>query len=139
MFLIRLIFFISFCSNLFISSIDTIIGLKTSSSVSLVIFTSLSFNSISLNSIKSFSNSKRLFLIFKNCFFVYCLSIFSQYSCFYSLSSASLHINKYVLKNFENKKYFIESNSSDFLSSFKLFCNSNFPFLSIHEKFLKIL
>ena len=62
MFLIDLIFFIY--SDLFILPIDTIIGLKNSFSVSPLIFISLSFNSLSLNSIKPFPNSKRPILNF---------------------------------------------------------------------------
>ena len=79
-FLIGLIFLISFFSNLSMSSIDTTIGLENSYSISRLIFISLSFNSISFSSIKSFSNSKRLFFTFKNWFFYilskYSLSIF---------------------------------------------------------------
>ena len=48
---------------------QTKIGLKNSSSISLLVFISLSFSSISFRSIKSFSNYKRLFLTFKNWFF----------------------------------------------------------------------
>ena len=69
-FLIGLNFFISFRSNLSISSVDTISALKNSSSISLLIFSPLSFNSISFSSIKHFSNSKRLFFTFKNWFFI---------------------------------------------------------------------
>ena len=64
-FLIGLIFFISFCSNLSISSIHSTFALKNSSSISLLIFTSLSFNSLCFNSTKSFSNSKRILFTFK--------------------------------------------------------------------------
>ena len=42
---------------------------KNSSCTSLLIFTFLSFNYLSFNLIKSFSNSKRLFFTFKNWFF----------------------------------------------------------------------
>ena len=76
-----LLFLISFCSSLSISSIGTIIGLKNSSSISLLFFSSLSFNSPSFNLTKSFYDSKRLFFIFKNLFlctlFKYFVSIFS--------------------------------------------------------------
>ena len=90
LFLIDLIFFISLCSKLSISSIDTIICLKNSS-ISLLIFTSLSFNYMSSNSIKSFPNFKRLFFTFKNFYAyliiinAYLLRIFSQYFCFYNI------------------------------------------------------
>ena len=73
-----LLFLISFCSSLSISSIGTIIGLKNSSSISLLFFSSLSFNSPSFNLTKSFYNSKI-------CFFAHCLSILSQYFRFYKL------------------------------------------------------
>ena len=43
-----------------------IIGLQSSSSISLLTFYCLSFNSLSFNSMKYFSKSKRLFLTFKN-------------------------------------------------------------------------
>ena len=87
------------------------IGLENSTSISLLIFTSLSFNSLSLNSIKSFSNSKRLLFTFKNCFFGYCLSISSQYFRFYNLSFPSLHINEKIPNFLKNEKYYM---SSDF-------------------------
>ena len=52
--------YVCFSSNLFISSIDAIIGLKYSSSISLLFFISLSFNSL-----KSFSHSKQQFFAFR--------------------------------------------------------------------------
>ena len=94
MFLIGLIFFVSFCLNLSISSTDTI---------SLLVFTSLSFNFPSFNSIKSFSNSKSYSLTLKIGSFV----LLSQYFRFYSLGFPSLYIHKNFLKNLENKKYYI--------------------------------
>ena len=67
MFLMGLTFFIMICENLSILSIDTIMGLKNSFSISLLInAASLSFNFHSFSSINSFSNSKRLFFVFKN-------------------------------------------------------------------------
>ena len=86
MFLIGLFFFIYFRLNLSISSRDTIIGLKNSSFVSLLIFTFLCFNYLSFNFTKSFSNSKRLFFTFKN--FVFCIwfEILSQYFHFYNFN-----------------------------------------------------
>ena len=59
--IIGLIFLISCSSNLSISSLDTIIGLWNSSSISLLIFSFLSFSSLPFNPIKYFSNSKRPF------------------------------------------------------------------------------
>ena len=73
MFLICLIFFFSFYSNSSVSSIDTIFCLRNSYFISLLIFTCLPFNPLSSNSIKYFSNSKRMFFIFS-----ICLSTFSQ-------------------------------------------------------------
>lgn len=60
-----LFFIIFFGSNLFISYIDTIISLKISSSILLLRFSSLFFNSLSFNSLKTFSNFKRLFSILR--------------------------------------------------------------------------
>ena len=101
MLLIGLTFFISFSLNLSISSVDTIISLKNSPSITFSFFTFLSFNSLSFNSIKSFSNSKRLFLSLKIGSFAYCLGILSQYFPFYNLSFPSLYINKML--NFQTK------------------------------------
>ena len=61
--IIDLIFFTSYSTNLSISSLDTMIGLSNSFSISLLIFSVLSFNSLPFNLIKSFSNSKRLFFL----------------------------------------------------------------------------
>ena len=115
MFLIGLIFFICFCSNLSISSIDKIIGLKNRS-IACLIFTSLSFNFLSFNSIKSFSNSKNFIFAFKNGSFSYFLIIFYHYFCFYSLGFPSLYINKKFLKNLKMENIIFKS---DFLSDFK--------------------
>ena len=52
-----------------ITSIDTVIGFKNKSSISLLMFTCLTFNSLSFNSINYFFNPKRLFFTFKSCFF----------------------------------------------------------------------
>ena len=109
-FLIGFIFFIFFSSNLSLSSIDTIIGLKNSSSISLLNFISLSLNSPSFDSITSFTNSKRLFFTFINWFFYillfkYCLSIIiSQNFRFHNLDSLSLYIHENKLR--QNILYF---------------------------------
>ena len=92
MFLIGLIFLIYFRSNLSISSLHTIIGLKNSSSISLLGFTTLSFSYLFFNSIKSFFNF--LFFTFKNWIFCIFVSIFSQYFRFYKLGFPFLDINK---------------------------------------------
>ena len=115
MFSIGLVFFISFCSNLSISSIDTIVGLKNSSSISLLIFTSLPFNLI-----KSFSNSKRVFFTFKfGVFLAYFLSIFSQYFCLYSLGFPSLYVHKNFLKDFWKEKMLYSKQFKHFLEWFQ--------------------
>ena len=76
-FLIDFIFFKLFCSNLCITSINTIIGLKNSYFISLFLFTTLSFKSLSSSTIKCFSNSKKLLFEFKEIgTFSYFLSIF---------------------------------------------------------------
>ena len=157
-----LIFFILCSSNLSISSLDTIISMLNSSSISFLIFSFLSFNSIPFNSVKSFSNSKDYFLLLKIDYFAYFLSIFSQYFRYYGLGFPSLYIHKIFLKFFENKnivfKQFL-NNSILFCYSnysflyiftntfwkiyeneilyFKLFCPSDFPFLYIHNFFFE--
>ena len=76
-FLIDFIFFKLFCSNLSITSIDTIIGLKNSYFISFFLFTTLPFKSLSSSTIKCFSNSKKLLFEFKEIgTFSYFLSIF---------------------------------------------------------------
>ena len=92
------------------------IGLKNSYSISLLIFTSLSFNPISFNSIKSFSNFKRLFLPLQIGSFAWFLSIFSQKFCFYRLDFPSLYIKKNS-KFLKNKNQTI---SSDFRRLIKI-------------------
>ena len=74
----RSFFFISFCSKLSISSIDTIIGSKNSSSISRLIFCSLSFNSLCFNSINLSLIPKGYFNILKSIFscIVFCLQVF---------------------------------------------------------------
>ena len=89
LFLIGLIWFISFCSNLSILYLDTIIGLQNSSAISLLTVTSLSFNSLSSNSINLSLILKYYFLPSQIGSFTYCLSIFSQYLSFYSLDFPS--------------------------------------------------
>ena len=89
-----LIFFILCSSNLSISSLDTIIGILNSFSISFLIFSFLSFNSIPFNSVKSFSNSKDYFLVLKIDYFAYFLSIFSQYFRYYSLGFSSYIFTK---------------------------------------------
>lgn len=91
------LYFIFFFSNLSISSIDTLISLKNCSSFSFPIFISLAFNSLSFNSFKFFSNSKKLFFIFRIrsysilyfCLFIYCLNILSPYVRFCSFVVSS--------------------------------------------------
>ena len=109
------IFFISFCSNLSISSIDAITGFKNSSSISLLILTSLYFNSISFNSIKYFSNSKNYSLPLKSFSFPYCLSIFSQYFCFHNLNFPFLYIKENFGKILENKNIVFKTSQMIFL------------------------
>ena len=87
---IVVIFFTSCSSNLSISSLDTVMGLLNSISNFLSIFYFLSFNSLSFKSIKSFSNPKIVFFIFKIGYFAYFLSIFSQYFPSYSLGLPTL-------------------------------------------------
>ena len=58
-----------FSSNLFISIIDILVGLRNSSSISFLIFIPLSFNYLYFNSLKSFSYSKILFFVFRILFF----------------------------------------------------------------------
>ena len=57
-------FIISFSSSLFISSIDALISLRNSSSIFLLIFIYLYYNSL-----KCFSNSKMLFSAFRSLYF----------------------------------------------------------------------
>ena len=117
------------------SSIDKKIRSKNSSSGSLSIFSSLSFNSLPLNSIKSFSNSQRLLFSFKNMFirvlFKYLVSIFSlpyfghftfsiliyiANKCFWNIKSFE---KQYLLSNFiwfyvvlNDSKYFKNLNNT---------------------------
>ena len=63
-----LFFNISFSTNISVSAVDTIIGLKNTSSNSLLIFISLSLSSLCLNSSKSFSISKSYYLRLRLCF-----------------------------------------------------------------------
>ena len=74
-----LFFNISFSTNISVSAVDTIIGLKNTSSNSLLIFISLSLSSLCLNSSKLFSISKSYYLHLK-LFFLdnnYLVSVFS--------------------------------------------------------------
>ena len=72
MFLANVLFFIiSFSSNLSISSVDTLIGLKSSSFISFLMFTSS--DTLTFNSSEYFSNSQRLSLAFKILLFLYYL------------------------------------------------------------------
>ena len=96
-FLMGIIFFIPFSFNLSISSTDIIMSLKNSSTISLLIFTSPSFNCLCL---------ERLFFTFKNWFFQI-LSNLYQYFRFYNLDFPSLYINKKNSKFLKNKKYYI--------------------------------
>ena len=93
MFLIDLFFFNSFCSNLSISSIDKVIGLKIVPLFFFLLFSSVSFSSLSLDSILVlyifFLILKGCFLPLKIGFFAYCLSILSQYFRFYNLNVLS--------------------------------------------------
>ena len=93
-----LLFIISFSLNLTILSINTIVGLKNSSSSNLLIFISLSFNSLCLNSLKTSSNSKGYSLPLEFCFFVYCLSILSKYFHFYNFDVSKVHTYMHILK-----------------------------------------
>ena len=77
---------------------------KNSSCIYYLIFTLLSFNSLSFNSVISFSNSKRLSLPLKFDSLAYCLNIFSQYFRFHNFYFPSSCINKKV--KIKKKTYF---------------------------------
>ena len=102
--LLRHLFFL----NLSISSTDTLIGLKNSSSISFLIPVSLYLNSLFFNSLKCFSGSKRLFLTSRILFSYYCRSIPSQYVFFYSFvvsNDPCLYIIKIIFRRFLKKNY----------------------------------
>ena len=92
MFLICLFFLISFYSNLPISPIDAIIGLKVSFSISLLIFTSLSFNYLSFNSIAKINKKVFCFNIF-----VFIIWVFHSYK-----------FTKNYFKNFKTKVLYLK-------------------------------
>ena len=114
MFLIGIIFFISFCSNLSITFIDKIICLKSNSSIYLLIINSLFFSSLTFISIKSFSNFKRLILTFKNWFFRKLFKYFFSIFLFYNLDFSSLYINEKNFKILKIKKIIFQTISTDF-------------------------
>ena len=97
-------FFIYIFSDLYISSRVILCVLKNNFPISLLIFVSLSFNSISLNSIKSFSIYKRLFCTFKNRL----LSLFLKYFFVNTFIFMVRFPSLYILQNFLEikKKHF---------------------------------
>ena len=94
LFVNSLLFIIFVSSNLSMSSIDTLIILKSSSSISFLNLISLSLNCLFFKSLISLTNSKKLCLSFRILFhFVQCLSIPYQYVHFYSLVLVSQMIH----------------------------------------------
>ena len=93
---------------------------KITSPISLLIFISLSFNYLSLKSLKNLCLIlKTLLLVI--CFPAYCLTTLFQYFHVYNFdvsNDSSLHVAKNMFKifwrKFLNNKYYLQSNSSDF-------------------------
>ena len=81
----------SFSSNLSVSSLGKLVGLKDSYFISFLIFTFLSFSSVSFN---IFLILKGCYFSLELCFFVYCLNISSAYVHFHSFDDL---INFYIL------------------------------------------
>ena len=127
---IGIIFFNSCSSNILISFLDTIVGLWSSSSISLLIFSLLSFNSLSVSSVKYFF--KTIFLPLKIVNFAYFLSISPHYFRPYYLGFPSLYIHKNLLKNLWKQNIIFKL----FFSDFMLFCYSDFTFLYININYI---
>ena len=95
----------------------------------LLLFTSLSFNFLFFYSIKSFSNTKRLFFTFKNRFIHIMFKYFFQYFGFDNLSFLSLYIHK----NFKTKNIIFKTNRVN-LSDFNWIHNS----YNLHKSYTKV-